>query len=697
MSAEPPDAGNGALGLASTVEPDPLASTKVGLGNAPLHSEDQLGQDARRAAVKSKMFGTAPDGPKIGRYTVLDVLGEGGMGTVYAAHDDQLDRPVAIKLVKGGQTADARQRMLREAQAMAKLSHPNVVPVFEVGEHDGRLFVAMEYVRGHTLKRWRDDGVRPWTEVVEKYIQAGRGLVAAHEAGLVHRDFKPHNAVVGRDGRVRVLDFGLAARDAERLVPMAESSVMPPAAQGALDTPLTETGTVMGTPAYMAPEQFRGGSVDARADQFSWCVSLWEALCGDRPFHAERAAGVLARAAQEDLDIPKGTDAPSELHRLLARGLRFDPDQRWEDLGALLERLALLLSPPPSRWVVWRRIIGLVIGLMIALSLALVVVLQFAQERRQQRGPRGAPQLASTPPPHRGGPGQVTAAASEAEWRQECTILLPADALFAVDSAAFIPGSDPPLMELLATVQHPDHAGAPLEIGAHTSATAATDDGEDVTSKQAQAIRTFLTDRGVEPASLTTVGYGKSRPIASNATAEGRAENRRVELVNLRCKNAMTARPGSDLKNPFASTSPKRPAVEANPTDSTDVYRELALRLERLDPQDVEPSCTFEPVYLLPEGELSDAERKVLEFDAACWKARDQVCMLSISTVFSGDASADIVATDRIARVIKTELMGLGVPANHIKPVSKGSLEAEHHGPDSVRDRKATIICQGPR
>jgi serine/threonine protein kinase len=230
-------------------------------------------------------------GSTLGRYLILDFLGVGGMGVVYSAYDPGLDRKVAIKLLRpttnahGGTTA-GRSRLLREAQALARLSHPNVIAVHDVGTFEDQVFVAMEYAEGQTLSAWLREEPRSVREIVAAFLEAGRGLAAAHAAGLVHRDFKPANVLFG-NGRARVLDFGLACTDVsresgERVVALEDlppALPLPPPLTGdstqdpslnALGTPLTMTGTLMGTPAYMAPEQMAGRPVDARTDQFSF-------------------------------------------------------------------------------------------------------------------------------------------------------------------------------------------------------------------------------------------------------------------------------------------------------------------------------------------------------------------------------------------------------------------------------------------
>ncbi|MEX1365943.1 MAG: serine/threonine-protein kinase [Nannocystaceae bacterium] len=286
----------------------------------------------------------------IGRYSILSLLGEGGMGRVYAAFDDQLDRRVALKVLKGAHSGDASERIVREAQAMARLSHPNVVTVYEAADHHGELFVAMEYIKGETLSDWGRGATRTWKDVLVAYIQAGRGLAAAHAEGLVHRDFKPHNAMIDADGRVRVLDFGLVARRGEATENESDASLVPPPQHAALDAPLTRTGAMMGTPAYMAPEQIMGGAIDHRSDQFSLCVSLWEALFGQRPFLANTRMELFTKVAQGRLDEPEPNEVPPRLRAVLERGLRAKAEERWPDMLALLEALEPF-APPTHRGI----------------------------------------------------------------------------------------------------------------------------------------------------------------------------------------------------------------------------------------------------------------------------------------------------------------------------------------------------------
>ncbi|HWB79073.1 MAG TPA: serine/threonine-protein kinase, partial [Nannocystaceae bacterium] len=250
-------------------------------------------QERVRLAVHERVFGAPRDPVKIGRYTVLKRIGQGGMGVVYAAYDTELDRKVALKLLHG-EGGDTGERLTREAKALAKLSHPSIVAVHEVGVHDGNVFVAMEFVDGETLREHVLRHTLDWRELVALYVQAGRGLAAAHAAGLVHRDFKPDNALVADAGdaglRVRVLDFGLArdVGDREAAHPLGSDAAIDRAVE------LTRTGTLLGTPAYMAPEQYVGTAVDAYADQFAFCVSLWEAIYRERPFDDTSVATVAA-------------------------------------------------------------------------------------------------------------------------------------------------------------------------------------------------------------------------------------------------------------------------------------------------------------------------------------------------------------------------------------------------------------------
>jgi tetratricopeptide (TPR) repeat protein len=281
-------------------------------------------------------------GAAVGRYVVLGRLGAGGMGVVYAAYDPELDRKVALKLLRSDASgADARTRLLREAQALARLSHPHVVTVHDVGVDPRGVWLAMEHIDGVTLRTWLSGQRHGWREVLRVMRAVGAGLAAAHAAGLVHRDLKPENIMIGADGRVRVMDFGLA-RGAGELAPATERtpSIALRISTSALAEPLTRVGALLGTPAYMAPEQLRGEDADARADQFALCVTLWEALHGERPFTGEHLAA-LARHIRSGRPRPppRRPRVPAWLRRALLRGLADDPAARYPSIDALLAAL----------------------------------------------------------------------------------------------------------------------------------------------------------------------------------------------------------------------------------------------------------------------------------------------------------------------------------------------------------------------
>jgi serine/threonine protein kinase/tetratricopeptide (TPR) repeat protein len=324
-----------------------------------------------RSAVASRLFGVEAEPVKIGRFTILKRLGAGGMGVVYSAYDDQLDRKLAIKLLRGDANEHRSARLMREAQALARVSHPNVIHVYEVDTFRGQIFLAMEFVRGQSLDRLdrSPEGETSFDEMLDYFLQAGEGLVAAHSAGLIHRDFKPENCLVGDDGRVRVLDFGLARAsgedpegedldEEERRQLLSASSSADEVAPGmdrtaplkksrlgtsssSMDQPLTRTGAIMGTPAYMAPEQHLGAVVDERSDQFSFCVSLWEKLYGERPFPGDTLAALALSVTRGKVrEAPSGRGVPKWIHRVLLKGLSVDADERWPDMRTLLVKLS---------------------------------------------------------------------------------------------------------------------------------------------------------------------------------------------------------------------------------------------------------------------------------------------------------------------------------------------------------------------
>jgi len=322
-------------------------------GGSPASSDTLVSRPA-----KPKPDAPLSCGQLVGRYVVVSRLGAGGMGVVYRAFDPDLDRSVALKLVKLD-TADVsgdRVRLLREAQAMARLSHPNVIPVFDVGVQDDTVFVAMELVDGVTLTQWRAQTKPDWKAVLDHFVPAGRGLCAAHDKGLIHRDFKPDNVMVGHDGRVRVLDFGLARGSAgekqdERDATTAElraSAISRISGGGSLEVSMTAAGAVMGTPAYMSPEQHMGLRVTEASDQFSFCVALWEALYGERPFAGKTLGALTANVLQGKLGpTPSGTDVPSWVHDAIVLGLCVDDEKRHASVEALLN--ALVTDPRARR------------------------------------------------------------------------------------------------------------------------------------------------------------------------------------------------------------------------------------------------------------------------------------------------------------------------------------------------------------
>jgi eukaryotic-like serine/threonine-protein kinase len=347
---------------------------------------------------------TLARGTCIGRYVVLDRLGQGGMGVVYRAYDPDLDRRVAIKLVRDLHD-DATARLIREAQALAKVSHPNIVQVFDVGLAGDDVFIAMELVVGRTLSQWHEAARPTWRVTVAHLLEAARGLAAAHAAGLIHRDFKPNNTVVGADGRVRVLDFGLArvvggagegdgGELAPELAPWTPSSELSrrarersgePSAATVHDGPRTiDEGTtdpedaglprvlasrVIGTPVYMAPEQRRRGAIDARADQFAFAVTAWELLYGERPFAGTSSAAYAEAAATGALrPAPPGTPVPAWVRRALVRALAPLPADRYRSMDELIAALSADPSARRRRWAALALVTAIAGAAAVALS-----------------------------------------------------------------------------------------------------------------------------------------------------------------------------------------------------------------------------------------------------------------------------------------------------------------------------------------
>ncbi|HEX3763935.1 MAG TPA: serine/threonine-protein kinase [Kofleriaceae bacterium] len=374
----------------------------------PARLEAPNASSLRKAQVRAALFRKS-EPIRIGRFILLEPLGAGAMGEIYAAYDEQLDRKVALKLVRSGSplTVKADERLLREAQTLAQVSHPNVVQIYEAGTYNGRLFIAMELVRGKTLTSWLGDaGQLPRAvrqrEILRQFIAAGRGLEAAHAADVAHRDFKPDNVLVGDDGRVRVVDFGLARAlgeeadagsaaaageiDAAAPPPVVPADIgsgptvvlqpatpvppepfttggatidlvpalvpervpePPPARDPGASAPrlkaalrLTETGTVMGTPFFMAPEQMRGGIADLRSDQFSFCVALYHALYDEFPFSGRSLKELRDSMQTDEVEFASGVPVPAHIRRALHRGLSVDPAHRFPSMGELLAALS---------------------------------------------------------------------------------------------------------------------------------------------------------------------------------------------------------------------------------------------------------------------------------------------------------------------------------------------------------------------
>ncbi len=321
----------------------PQDEPSIGLLATHYGGKTPLSERFRRAQLRAQMFGDAGEAVTIGRYAIQGRIGAGAMGTVYRAEDTTLDRAVAIKVLHRSDEM-YRARMTIEAKALAKLSHPNVVTVHEVGTDDGQLFVAMELVRGKTLHAWLDAPTE--LGIFDIFVQAAHGLQAAHDAGIVHRDFKPENVIIGDDGRVRVLDFGMARSPGAPLTDEVEGA---PSQLEAREPAITRTGILAGTPSYMAPEQFEGARVDDKADQFAFCIALHEAIWGVRPFAGD-TIGTLAHAVTSGgatlfpgKPRPELAEHEVEAARsVIERGLRTNPSDRFDSMRTLVDRLRSL-------------------------------------------------------------------------------------------------------------------------------------------------------------------------------------------------------------------------------------------------------------------------------------------------------------------------------------------------------------------
>lgn len=396
----------------------------------------QRDRSGRRAGNKSPDPGRYERGSTIGRYMVLEFLGRGGMGVVYLAYDPELDRRVAIKVLRTRASLRVRQRLEREARALARLSHPNVVQVYDAGVHEGHLFMAMEFIEGYALDEWCKNEPAPhWRDILQVYMQVGRGIAAAHDKGMVHRDIKPANLLLGNDGRVCVADFGLAAahesglqsssdgipdsildsshisdKAGEKAGALDSGSITNPQSASSdgdlsldtsgdgliskpslsslrarLEDSMTRTGALMGTPAFMAPEQQATGACSPATDQYSFCASLYSSLYGILPFsvaNIRKQLGELLRQ-KEELDIappPADSAVPTWLHDVILRGLAADADERHPSMNGLLD--ALGDDPMIRRRAAVRRFGWIVVGLVVVGLLVALV-----SQRRQQAQP----------------------------------------------------------------------------------------------------------------------------------------------------------------------------------------------------------------------------------------------------------------------------------------------------------------------
>jgi hypothetical protein len=329
------------------------------------------------------------EGARVGRFMVLKRLGAGGMGVIYAAYDPHLDRKVALKFLRGDvvegshHSADARARLIGEAQAIARVTHPNILSVYDVGEIDDQVYVAMEFVDGVTLTRWLRKEPRSWREIRAVFLEAAEGLAAAHDGDIVHRDFKPENVMITGGDRVVVMDFGLARSAAEEREPTPITEEERPSALGAS---LTRTGAILGTPRYMAPEQFDGRIADARSDQFSFCVALYEALYMTYPFYSETAAQLTARlpVADQLRPVERERTVPAYLRAAVLRGMCYDPADRFGSMRELMSAIRDRVS---------RRVRWIGAGAIVAVAAAALLAAQSMSGEEEARDRARATEL----------------------------------------------------------------------------------------------------------------------------------------------------------------------------------------------------------------------------------------------------------------------------------------------------------------
>lgn len=330
-----------------------------------------------------------PPQARIGHFVILYQLGVGGMGTVFAAFDTRLDRKVALKIVhnQGGPRDHQNSRTLREAKALARVKHPRVVSVYDVAESESQVYLAMEFVDGIPLRKWQSQESHTWREILQMYLWAGAGLCAIHQSGIIHRDFKPDNVLVDRDGLPIVVDFGIARLDPRQTEEPSVGESRPLTSEG-----VTADGGILGTVGYMSPEQYSGEPVDAASDQWSFCAALHEALYGQLPTAGLSPEGVGPGrwgGSTDPRTLPKVESAvPTEILRILCRGLSRQPSARYPNMGALLHSLAAELEQSAAAGTLSRR------TFVVAMSAASSLAFLFAQYMMSHRA-RIVPQTAA--------------------------------------------------------------------------------------------------------------------------------------------------------------------------------------------------------------------------------------------------------------------------------------------------------------
>jgi serine/threonine protein kinase len=307
----------------------------------PPPGSDNLAVGLMADRLRSKLFGEEQVARRVGQYALVKQLGEGGQGTVWAAYDEKLDRRVAVKLLQPELNQErAEARLLKEARALAKISHPNVVQVHEADEHEGGVYVVMEFIKGRTVDVWILEDDPSWETILDVYQQVAKGLTAAHEAGLVHRDVKPQNILVNEDGDAKLVDFGLVKRDPKKTQTSEATSSMEQRLRQSTASNLTEQGTVLGTPFFLAPEQLRKGEATAQSDQFSFSVAIFYGLFRQLPFEGntpiERTVAIAEGKLREPEDF---RGVPKAVYHVITKGLRPEPGNRYEGMRAMVDAL----------------------------------------------------------------------------------------------------------------------------------------------------------------------------------------------------------------------------------------------------------------------------------------------------------------------------------------------------------------------